>query len=105
MDYLLITGVDEAEIKGFKLKLMQEFEMSDLGNLSYFLGMEFKDTSEEVFQHHMKYAQDILKRFNMNNCNEVVTPLEIRAKFRKEKNDKLVSETLYKKIIGSLRYL
>lgn len=44
-----IKGVDEAEIKRVKSKLMHEFEMSDLGNLSYFLGMEFKDMGEGVF--------------------------------------------------------
>lgn len=42
---MLITCVDESEVKGVKLKLMQELEMSNLGNSSYFLGMKFKDTS------------------------------------------------------------
>lgn len=46
VDDLLITGTDEAYIKCVKSKLMKEFEMFDLGNLSYFLGIEFKDTSE-----------------------------------------------------------
>ncbi|XP_050876624.1 secreted RxLR effector protein 161-like [Lathyrus oleraceus] len=79
--------------------------MSDLGNLSYFLGLDFKDTNEGVFLHQTKYAQDILKRFKMRNCNVVVTPLEIGAKLRKEINDDFLSATLYKQIIGSLRYL
>ena len=84
---------------------MQEFEMSGLGNLSYFLGMEFKDTSEWVFLHYKKYAQDILKMFKMNNYNAAITPLETRAKLRNDINDEFVSATLYKQIIGSLRYL
>lgn len=46
MDYLLIIGADEAEIERVKSKLMQEFEMCDLWNLSYFLGIKFKDTTE-----------------------------------------------------------
>lgn len=53
---------------------MHEFEMSDLGNLSYFLGMEFKDTNEGVFLHQNKYPQDILKRSNISNCNAAATP-------------------------------
>ena len=88
-----------------KSKLMQEFEMSDLGNLSYFLGMKFKDSEEGVFLHQMEYAQDILKRFKMRNCNEVVTLLKTGSKLKKETNDEFVSSTLYKQIIGSLRYL
>lgn len=41
----------------------------------------------------------------MSNCNATVTPLEIEAKLRKETNDEFVSATMYKQIIGSLRYL
>lgn len=58
VDDLLITNADEAEIKGDKVELMHEFEMFDLGNFSYFLGMEFKDTCERVFLHQKKYAQE-----------------------------------------------
>lgn len=54
---------------------MQEFEISDLGNLSYFLRLEFKDICERVFLIQKKYAQDILKRFKMSNYNAVATPL------------------------------
>lgn len=56
IDDLLITYADEAEIRRVKSKLMQEFKMSNIGNLSYFLGMEFKDTSEGVFLYQNKYA-------------------------------------------------
>lgn len=84
---LLITGADEVEIKRVKVELIQEFEMSDPGNLSYLLGMEFKDTSERVFLHHRKYAQDILKTFNMSNCNAAVTPYETGEKLIKDTND------------------
>ena len=58
VDDLLITNADEAEIKGDKVELMHEFEMFDLGNFSYFLGMEFKDTCERMFLHQKKYAQE-----------------------------------------------
>lgn len=71
--------------------------MSDLGNLSYFLGMEFKDTSEGVFLHQNKYAKDILKRFKMINSNATATPLETRAKLRTKTSDEFLSATLYKK--------
>ncbi|XP_058726953.1 secreted RxLR effector protein 161-like [Vicia villosa] len=67
--------------------------------------MKFKDTCEAVFLHQKKYAQDILKRFKMSNCNAVVMPLEIGEKLRKETGDEFASATLYKQIIGSLRYL
>lgn len=53
---LLITSSNEANIRRVKLKMMHEFEMYDLGNLSYFFGMDFKDTCEGVFLHQKKYA-------------------------------------------------
>lgn len=74
-------------------------------DLSYFLGMEFKDTSEWVLLHQKKYTQDILKRFKMSKCNAVVTSLDTGAKFRKDTNEEFVSATLYKQITGSLRYI
>lgn len=62
---LLVTGNNEEHISGFKAKMMNEFEMTDLGYLSYFLGMEFTRTSEGLFLHQSKYATDLLKRFRM----------------------------------------
>lgn len=67
--------------------------------------MNFKHKSEGVFLYQTKNAQDILKRFKMSNCNATVIPLETGEKLRKDTNDEFVSEILYKKIIGSLRYL
>lgn len=93
---LLITDAYEAKIKRVKSKLMHEFEMPDQGNLSYFLEMEFKDTSEGISLHQMKYIQDILKRFKMSNCNAAVTPFETGEKLRKDTNDEFVTATLYK---------
>jgi hypothetical protein len=67
IDDLLITCAYKIELRKVKTKLMQEFEMYDLWNFSYFLGMEFKDTGEGVVTHQKKYAKDILKRFMMSN--------------------------------------
>ena len=76
VDYLLVTGSSEGEIEEFKKKIMQEFEMSDLGLLSYFLGIEFKDSNHGVIMHQAKYARNILKKFNMSKCNSATTPIE-----------------------------
>lgn len=49
MDEFVITGPDKERIMKCKAELILEFEMPDLGNLLYFLGVELKDTSYEVF--------------------------------------------------------
>ncbi|KAK2365584.1 putative mitochondrial protein [Trifolium repens] len=105
VDDLLITGSHKAVLEKFKTDIMKEFEMTDLGELSYFLGMEFVKTSRGCFLHQKKYVADILKRFHMSNCNPAITPMETGVKLSKNSDDELVDSTLYKQIIGSLRYL
>ncbi|GAU17221.1 hypothetical protein TSUD_324240 [Trifolium subterraneum] len=77
-DYLLIIGGNEKEISDFKLELMREFEMTDLGHISYFLGIEFYKSSRGLLMHRRRYASEVLKRFEMDNCNYAVTPSEPR---------------------------
>jgi len=69
VDVLIITGNKDAK---FKEKMKAECEMTDLGTLNYFLGLEFVHTPYGVFLHQKKYAQEILKRFKMEECNEAI---------------------------------
>nr|KYP66622.1 Copia protein [Cajanus cajan] len=105
VDDLLITGSNEKLIQEVKKKMMQEFEMTDLGRMSYFLGLEFRDTEAGLILHQKKYATEMLKRFNMLNCNAAVTPMETGLKLVSNSEEKQVNPTLFKQIVGSLRYL
>ncbi|XP_027190520.1 secreted RxLR effector protein 161-like [Cicer arietinum] len=84
--------------------MKDEFEMTDLGKLSYLLGMKFAKTEEGVLMHQKKYAREILRRFNMADCNPASIPMEINAKLEIEIEEKLVDSTLFKQVVGSLRY-
>ncbi|XP_019427108.1 PREDICTED: uncharacterized protein LOC109335430 [Lupinus angustifolius] len=79
--------------------------MTDLGKLSYFLGMEFSYTFTGLLMHQKKYASDLLQRFNMDSCNSVTNPVETNVKLTKDEDGEAVDETLFKQIVGSLRYL
>ena len=68
VDDVLITGSNTRHIEDFKQEMMQAFEMTDLGLMSYFLGMEIKQGQDEVFICQKKYAKEILKKFNMEDC-------------------------------------
>jgi len=105
VDDLIITGSVEEEIEEFKGKMKIEFEMTDLGTLSYFLGLEFVHTHKGVFLHQKKYAHEILKRFQMERCNEAAVPVLPGLKLTEEKEAEVVDGTLYKQIVGSLRFL
>ncbi|XP_073219863.1 secreted RxLR effector protein 161-like [Cicer arietinum] len=52
----------------------KEFEMTDLGMLAYFLGIELESRKNGIFMHQKKYASDVLKRFKMQECNGTSTP-------------------------------
>lgn len=105
VDDLLVTGSDMKEIDEFKRMMNAEFEMTDLGTLSYFLGIEFVQCKEGVFMHQKKYVTELLKKFNMFKCNEAMTPTEVNLKVEAHKEEKPVNGTLYKQIVGSLRYV
>ena len=61
VDDLLISGSSAKLIDEFKLDMMQVFEMTDLGLMTYFLGMEIKQGKDQVFICQRKYAKEILK--------------------------------------------
>lgn len=105
VDDLILTGSDMNEIEAFKSQMMSEFEMSDLGKLTYFLGMEFTEVAEGLVMHQKKYASDILKRFNMMSCNPSSSPAETNVKLVMNEDEEPVNPTLFKQIVGSLRYL
>jgi hypothetical protein len=94
VDDLIVIGSDVKEIEAFKSQMMSEFEMSDLGKLTYFLGMEFTEVAEGLVMHQMEYASDILKRFNMMNCNPSSSPAETNVKPVMNEEEEPVDPTL-----------
>ena len=97
VDDLLITGSNELQIKEFKQEMMSVFEMIDLGLMTYFLGMEVKQSKNEVFICQKKYASEILKKFQMEECKATNTPMNQKEKLCKDnganKIDEVISET------------
>jgi hypothetical protein len=79
--------------------------MSDLGLLSYYLGIEVKQGDGEITIGHSSYAGKILEIAGMSGCNSCHTPMECRLKLGKKNGGAAVDATLYRSIIGSLRYL
>lgn len=101
---LLFTGSDIKEIECFKALMVAGFKMSDLGRLTYFLGVEFITISKGIALHKKKYVVGVLKRFNMMDCNPTTTLIEVNFKLDSTSDDdELVDFTLFKKLFGSLR--
>ena len=76
--------------------MMKEFEMSDLGLLCYFLGIEFKTIENGTMMHQTKYVTDLLKKFNMFKCNSIVTLAKIGLVLEKKDIEELINLTYFK---------
>ena len=80
VDDLLITSSSTSEIKKVKKKLKLKFEMTDIGELSFFLGMEFVKLRAGMVMHQQKYIGELLEKFLMKECNSVSNPSETNSK-------------------------
>ncbi|XP_020266632.1 uncharacterized protein LOC109842134 [Asparagus officinalis] len=105
VDDLLYTGSSTEMLAEFKAAMFNEFEMTDNGLMSYFLGIEVKQQQEGIFISQKKYMKEILEKFKMNECNPVNTPVAIGMKLSREEDGHFVDSTLFKSLVGSLRYL
>jgi hypothetical protein len=105
VDDLIYSGNDETMFKRFKHSMKQEFDMSDLGRMKYFLGVEVVQGSEGIFINQRKYANEVLERFGMEQCNPVKNPVVPGFKLGKDEDGTSVDATTYKQMVGSLMYL
>ena len=105
VDDLLFTGNNEKLINEFRHEMMERYEMSDMGLLRYFLGIEIHQDEDGVFRYQRKYAENILKKERMLGCNVVATPLVVNEKLKKEDGGKKVDATHYRSLVGKLLYL
>ena len=79
--------------------------MTDLGLMAYFLGIEVKQDEEGIFVSQERYVKEILKKFSVEDCQHVDTPVEFSIKISKDGEEKAVNPTYYKSLVGCLRYL
>jgi len=85
--------------------LQQEFAMTDLGNLHYFLGVSAKQSSSGLFLSQAKYAAEILDKANMSSCNPCQTPIEVHSKLSAQDGPPVADPTLYRSLARALQYL
>ena len=105
VDNMIITWDDQFGISDFKNFLHQQFEMKDLGSLSYFLGLEVSSSSTGYFLFQAKYAYDLLSCAFMTVTKVVSTPLEMNICLTPLDGTPLNDVTLYHQLVSSLVYL
>jgi hypothetical protein len=105
VDDLIITGPSTQGIKKFKLQMVEIFKMSDLGLLTYYLGIEVKQDSGGITLSQGCYAKKILEKSGLEECNPCQVPMQVKLKLKKESDSPKVDATGYRSTVGSLRYL
>ena len=87
-------------------KLMSEkFEMSMMSELKFFLGLQIKQTKEGTFISQTKYTKDLFKKFDMQECKGMNTPMPTSGHLDLTKDGEPVGQKVYRSMIGSLLYL
>eukprot|EP01018_Ginkgo_biloba_P029557 Gb_20738 [translate_table: standard] len=105
VDDLIYIGNNHHMLHDFKVGMCKEFKMLDLRQLHYFLGIKIWQSGKGIFMSQVKYAMDILKKFNMSDCKPLATLVQFGLKLSKYEDSDSVDTTLYRQLIGSLIYL
>lgn len=93
VDDLIITGTSVANIMKFKKQMSQAFEMSDLGKLSYYLGIEVEQGPGYIELRQVVYAKKVLEKAGMSECNATKFPMEPKLQLYKDEKGKPVNAT------------
>jgi isopentenyldiphosphate isomerase len=82
-----------------------EFQMSMMGKLTFFLGIQAKQMKQDTFVNQAKYTKDLMKKFNMAEYKPVSTSMSTITTLEPDENGKAVDQKKYKSMIVSLLYL
>ena len=105
VDDILLTGNDLHEIKMLKTHLLKRFFIKDLGELKYFLGIEFSRSKKGIFMSQRKYALDILQETGLTGVKPEKFPMEQNLKLTDEDGELLHDPSRYRRLVGRLIYL
>ncbi|WVZ96925.1 hypothetical protein U9M48_042505 [Paspalum notatum var. saurae] len=98
-------GPKQAPRACFAEQMSREFEMSLMGELQFFLGLQIKQGLEGTFVHQAKYIRDILKKFNMGDFKPMTTPMSTNTALDADEDGEAVDQKEFRGMIGSLLYL
>ncbi|GKB68492.1 putative ribonuclease H-like domain-containing protein [Tanacetum coccineum] len=89
----------------FEKMMHKKFQMSSMGELTFFLGLQVKQKEDGIFINQDKYVTEILKKFSFTDVKTASTPMETHKPLLKDADGEDVDEHLYRSMIGSLMYL
>ncbi|KAD2805405.1 hypothetical protein E3N88_38782 [Mikania micrantha] len=105
VDDIIFASSDPKLCDDFTKLMTTNFEMSAMGELQFFLGLQIKQKPDGIFIHQSKYTKELLKKFDLQNCKPCSNPMSTTTQLDADLKGTSVDETLYRCMIGSLMYL
>jgi hypothetical protein len=105
VDDTIFGGSSHTLVSRFQEMMESEFQMSMMGELTFFLGIQVKQTKQGTFVHQAKYTKELMKKFNMAELKSVSTLTSSVASLGPDEDGEVVDQSEYMSMIGSLLYL
>ncbi|GJW15295.1 retrovirus-related pol polyprotein from transposon TNT 1-94 [Tanacetum coccineum] len=104
VDDIIFRSTNPKFSKRFEKLMHSRFEMSLMGEMKFFLGLQIHQSPRGIFINQAKYALEILKKHGMDEGESIVTPMATKPKLDADLSGTLVDQTDYRSKIGSLMY-
>ncbi|GJZ10219.1 putative ribonuclease H-like domain-containing protein [Tanacetum coccineum] len=105
VDDIIFGSTKKSWCDEFEALMKSIFQMSSMGELTFFLGLQVKQNKAGIFISQDKYVAEILKKFDLVNVKTAITPMETKVALTKDEEAIDVDVHLYRSMIGSLMYL
>ncbi|GJU00930.1 putative ribonuclease H-like domain-containing protein [Tanacetum coccineum] len=105
VDDIIFGSTKTSMVKEFEELMQKEFTMSSMGELTFFLGLQVKQSTAGIFISQDKYVKDILNKFDFRTIKPATTPIEAHKALGKDEEGEDVDVHLYRSMIGCLMYL
>jgi hypothetical protein len=105
VDDIIFGCNKDSLVQWFAFSMDSEFEMSMIGELSFFLGLQITQRPDGIFISQGKYLREMMKRFQMEDSKPVGTPMVTGCKLSKDDDSPDVDQSSYRSMIGSLLYI
>ncbi|KAI3720023.1 hypothetical protein L6452_20930 [Arctium lappa] len=105
VDDIIFGSTNPKYCRNFANLMVSRFQMSMMGEMNFFLGLQVKQFSTGIFINQSKYILDILRKFKMEDCKPIGTPMAPGTKIGTDLSGKAVDVRTYRGMIGSLMYL
>jgi hypothetical protein len=105
MDDIIFGSSSHSLMSSFQEMMKNEFQMSMMGELTFFLGIQVKQMKHVTFIHQAKYTKDLMKKLNMAELKPVSTLMSTTMLLDPDENGETVDQRKYRSMIGSLMYL